>query len=63
MKVLVISRDRKATFTGEVAKYLNEKDNTYDIFVGTSVGSLLISHLALKKVTKLTKYFNVPFSK
>jgi hypothetical protein len=30
MKVLVISRDRKATFTGEVAKYLNEKDNTYD---------------------------------
>ena len=59
MKALVISGGgSKGAFAGGVAEYLiNEKGNNYDIFVGTSVGSLLISHLALQKVAELKTIF------
>ncbi|MCF6181402.1 patatin-like phospholipase family protein [Lutibacter sp.] len=60
MKALVISGGgSKGAFAGGVAEYLiNVKRNKYDIFIGTSVGSLLISHLALQKVTELKTIFS-----
>jgi len=62
MKALVISGGgSKGAFAGGVAQYLIEQNkNEYDIFVGTSTGSLLISHLALGKIEKIKKiYTNV----
>ena len=55
MKALVISGGgSKGAFAGGVAQYLLEvKKKEYDIFIGTSTGSLLISHLALKNVQKI----------
>lgn len=55
MKALVISGGgSKGAFAGGVAQYLiEEAKNEYDIFVGTSTGSLLISHLALGKLEKI----------
>ncbi|MCK0131179.1 patatin-like phospholipase family protein [Flavobacteriaceae bacterium F08102] len=55
MKALVISGGgSKGAFAGGVAQYLiDEKDNDYDIFVGTSTGSLMVSHLALGKLYEL----------
>lgn len=62
MRALVISGGgSKGAFAGGVAQYLiEEKKNDYDIFIGTSTGSLLVSHLALKKVEKIKNvYTNV----
>ena len=61
-KALVISGGgSKGAFGGGVAQYLmkNEQKN-YDIFIGTSTGSLMVSHLALGKLDSLKKiYTNV----
>ena len=62
MRALVISGGgSKGAFAGGVAQYLIEnKKNEYDMFLGTSTGSLLVSHLALKKVQKIKEvYTNV----
>ncbi len=55
MRALVISGGgSKGAFAGGVAQYLIESLHyKYDLFVGTSTGSLLISHLALNKVDKI----------
>jgi predicted patatin/cPLA2 family phospholipase len=54
-KALVISGGgSKGAFAGGVAEYLIRKQGKeYDIFVGTSTGSLLIPQLALNKIEKL----------
>ena len=59
MRALVISGGgSKGAFAGGVAQYLIEDlHNNYDLFVGTSTGSLLISHLALGKVEKIKEVF------
>jgi predicted patatin/cPLA2 family phospholipase len=62
MKALVISGGgSKGAFAGGVAQYLiDEKKNDYDLFIGTSTGSLLIAHLALGKLDELkTLYTSV----
>lgn len=62
MRALVISGGgSKGAFAGGVAQYLiEEKKIDYDIFIGTSTGSLLISHLALHKIAKIKEaYTNV----
>jgi predicted patatin/cPLA2 family phospholipase len=55
MRAMVISGGgSKGAFAGGVAQYLlQEKKNSYDLLLGTSTGSLLISHLALKKIDKI----------
>ncbi|WP_461532870.1 patatin-like phospholipase family protein [Sinomicrobium sp.] len=55
MKALVISGGgSKGAFAGGVAQYLLEKENKkYDMFLGTSTGSLLIPHLADNNVPKV----------
>ncbi|MCH4823505.1 patatin-like phospholipase family protein [Gramella lutea] len=59
MRALVISGGgSKGAFAGGVAQYLTEvlkKD--YDLFIGTSTGSMLISHIALHKAEKVKKVF------
>ncbi|GHC62717.1 patatin-like phospholipase family protein [Ulvibacter litoralis] len=59
MRALVISGGgSKGAFAGGVAQYLmDEQNHTYDLFVGTSTGSLLISHLALNKVEKIKEIY------
>ncbi|MFD1553351.1 patatin-like phospholipase family protein [Putridiphycobacter roseus] len=59
MKALVISGGgSKGAFAGGVAEYLiKECDGDYDIYVGSSTGSLLINHLALGKVDKIKNAF------
>ena len=59
MRALVISGGgSKGAFAGGVAEYLIKTlGNNYDLFVGTSTGSLLISHLALGKVDKIKEVF------
>jgi len=59
MRGLVISGGgSKGAFGGGVAQYLMEEMGyDYDIFVGTSTGSLLISHLALNKVEKIKEVY------
>lgn len=59
MRALVISGGgSKGAFAGGVSQYLMEElHNKYDLFVGTSTGSLLISHLALDKVEKIKDVF------
>lgn len=59
MRALVISGGgSKGAFAGGVAQYLLEKqNNNYDIFIGTSTGSLLIPHLALNKIEKIKGIF------
>ena len=62
MKALVISGGgSKGAFAGGVAQYLIEnRQRDYDIFIGTSTGSLLVSHLALNKVDEIKEiYTNV----
>jgi predicted patatin/cPLA2 family phospholipase len=62
MKALVISGGgSKGAFAGGVAQYLiEEKKNEYDLFIGTSTGSLLVSHLASRKVNEIKEiYTNV----
>ena len=61
-KALVISGGgSKGAFAGGVAEYLlKEKKKNYDIFLGTSTGSLMVSHLALGHTNALKKlYTNV----
>ena len=55
MRALVISGGgSKGAFAGGVAEYLiDEKNNKYDLFLGTSTGSLMVSHLALGKLYEL----------
>ena len=57
MRALVISRGgSKGAFAGGVAQYLiEEKKMKYDLFIGTSTGSLLVSHLALGELKKKDK--------
>ena len=58
-RALVISGGgSKGAFGGGVAQYLMEElCHTYDLFVGTSTGSLLISHLALDKIDKIKEVY------
>ena len=61
-KALVISGGgSKGAFAGGVAQYLMTKENRdYDLFLGTSTGSLMVSHLALGMLDDLKKlYTNV----
>ena len=61
-KALVISGGgSKGAFAGGVAQYLmKEEKKEYDLFLGTSTGSLMVSHLALGKLDALKKlYTNV----
>lgn len=55
MRALVISGGgSKGAFAGGVAQFLmQECKYNYDIFVGTSTGSLLVSHLALGKIQEI----------
>ena len=59
MKALVISGGgSKGAFAGGVAQYLiEEKQKGYDLFLGTSTGSLLVCHLALGKVEKIKEIY------
>jgi predicted patatin/cPLA2 family phospholipase len=59
MKALVISGGgSKGAFAGGVAQYLiEEQGKDYDLYLGTSTGSLLISHLALNKIQKIKKVY------
>lgn len=59
MKALVISGGgSKGAFAGGVAQYLlQNKNKNYDLFIGTSTGSLLIPHLALGKIDKIHDVF------
>lgn len=62
MRALVISGGgSKGAFAGGVAQYLIEqKKLKYDLFIGTSTGSLLVSHLALGRVEEIKEaYTNV----
>jgi len=55
MKALVISGGgSKGAFAGGVAEYLiSEKKHTYDMYLGSSTGSLLIPNLALNNIEKM----------
>lgn len=59
MKALVISGGgSKGAFAGGIAEYLIKvQEKKYDLFVGSSVGSLLISQLALGNISKLKTTF------
>lgn len=59
MRALVISGGgSKGAFAGGVAQYLmQELRFSYDLFLGTSTGSLLISHLALQKIEKIKEVY------
>tara|TARA_R110002050_G_scaffold24083_3_gene64353 strand:+ start:142286 stop:143188 length:903 start_codon:yes stop_codon:yes gene_type:complete len=62
LKALVISGGgSKGAFAGGVAQYLIENlKQQYQLFIGTSTGSLLVSHLALNKIDKIKSvYTNV----
>jgi len=58
-RALVISGGgSKGAFAGGVAQYLMEENKKeYDFFVGTSTGSLMVSHLALGKIDALKKLY------
>lgn len=59
MRAMVISGGgSKGAFAGGVAQYLiQELDLEYDLYLGTSTGSLLISHLALHKIEKIKQVY------
>ncbi|MCB9189663.1 MAG: patatin-like phospholipase family protein [Flavobacteriales bacterium] len=59
MRALVISGGgSKGAFAGGVAEYLIQHEKCeYDLFVGSSTGSLLISHLALGEISRIKKVF------
>lgn len=62
MRALVISGGgSKGAYAGGVAQHLiEEQQHNYDIFIGTSTGSLLLPHLALNEVQKIKSiYTNV----
>ncbi len=66
MRALVISGGgSKGAFAGGVAQFLLEnKKVKYDLFIGTSTGSLLIPHLALGNIDKIHRiYTNVNMGK
>ncbi|HJS00870.1 MAG TPA: patatin-like phospholipase family protein [Flavobacterium sp.] len=66
MRALVISGGgSKGAFAGGVAQFLLEnKKIKYDLFIGTSTGSLLIPHLALGNIEKIYRiYTNVNMRK
>ena len=58
-KALVISGGgSKGAFAGGVSQYLiEEAKQHYDLFMGTSTGSLLVSHLAANKVNAIRRAF------
>ncbi|UMB61275.1 patatin-like phospholipase family protein [Lutibacter sp. A80] len=58
-KALVISGGgSKGAFAGGVAQYLlKNKHNKYDLFIGSSTGSLMVSHLALGKIDDLKRLY------
>jgi predicted patatin/cPLA2 family phospholipase len=60
MKALVISGGgSKGAFAGGVAQHLiEEQKKNYDLFIGTSTGSLMITHLALGKVEELREIYS-----
>jgi len=60
MRALVISGGgSKGAFAGGVAQFLiQDAKHPYDLFVGTSTGSLLISHLALGKLDKIKEIYS-----
>lgn len=60
MRALVISGGgSKGAFAGGVAQFLiQEARHKYGLFVGTSTGSLLISHLALNKLDKIKEIYS-----
>ncbi|MCD2259543.1 patatin-like phospholipase family protein [Psychroserpens luteolus] len=59
MRALVISGGgSKGAFAGGVAQYLIEAEGReYDMFLGTSTGSLLVPHLAVNDIGKLYDIF------
>ena len=59
MKALVISGGgSKGAYAGGVAQYLiQEEGRNYDMFFGTSTGSLLVPHLAAGEIDKIHKIF------
>ncbi|MEL4308381.1 patatin-like phospholipase family protein [Joostella sp. CR20] len=59
MRALVISGGgSKGAFAGGVSQYLIEELKiNYDLFLGTSTGSLLVNHLALNKVEKIKEVY------
>ncbi|MBU3822810.1 patatin-like phospholipase family protein [Flavobacteriaceae bacterium XHP0103] len=59
MRALVISGGgSKGAYAGGVAQYLmQEEGREYDMFLGTSTGSLIIPHLAAGKIDKIHKVF------
>jgi len=59
MRALIISGGgSKGAFAGGVAQYLIEDlHKDYDLYLGTSTGSLLVSHLALKEVEKIKEAY------
>jgi len=59
VKALVISGGgSKGAFAGGVAQYLmQDLGHEYDMFLGTSTGSLLIPHLSLNKIDKVYNLF------
>ncbi|MEO1032830.1 MAG: patatin-like phospholipase family protein [Bacteroidota bacterium] len=59
MRALVISGGgSKGSFAGGVAQYLMEREKReYDMFLGTSTGSLLVPHLAVNDIPKLYDIF------
>lgn len=59
MKALVISGGgSKGAYAGGVAEYLiKEEGRNYDMFLGTSTGSLLVPHLAAGKIDKIHRVF------
>ena len=63
MKALVISGGgSKGAYADGVAQYLiQEAGNNYDMFLGTSTGSLLVPHLAAGKIDKLYGIFILKF--
>ena len=59
MKALVISGGgSKGAYAGGVAQYLiQEEGRKYDMFLGTSTGSLLVPHLAVNDISKVYDIF------
>ncbi len=59
MRALVISGGgSKGAFAGGVAQHLiQDLGRKYDLFIGTSTGSLLVSHLALSKIKEIKEFY------